>query len=566
MKRADQGANGAQRRGSLLGKLLISTSVGITAVFAVTGWIVQDRASRLTSLSLEEEVQSGLRAYESLWRARSEMLSTISLILSRMPDVRAAFSTGDEATIRDSAQEIWRPLSREDAVFLVCSPEGKVIASLGRVPPGLAPELEFVNSASAGFPAQRMGFEILGGTLFQTVVTPVYVSSSHEPVLINVLVAGYALDNGVADRLRASAGETRFEFRVAGRRVAESGGERRAAPAEFVRELRRPLTGLDGSAIGELRITRSFEAARQHVERLRRDIFLIWAVALVTGLLLIHLLARRFLRPLADLDTAAREVARGNFDVTLAPGGPDEIGRLSDSFNSMSVSLSEARAELIRNERIATIGRLSTSLVHDLRNPLASIYGGAELLVDSKLTGEQVKRLASNIYKSSRQIQDLLQDLIQVSRGREDHREPCRLAEVAGAAVEECRQAAEASNVKVETMIDGGLELTLARSRVERVFQNLINNAVEAMPAGGQMTISARQEEGAVVVEVADSGPGVPAEIRDRLFQPFVTSGKRSGLGLGLALSRQTMLDHGGDLWLEDGPGGARFHLRLPAG
>jgi signal transduction histidine kinase len=326
------------------------------------------------------------------------------------------------------------------------------------------------------------------------------------------------------------------------------------------------LTGLDGSAIGELRITRSFEAARQHVERLRRDIFLIWAVALVTGLLLIHLLARRFLRPLADLDTAAREVARGNFDVTLAPGGPDEIGRLSDSFNSMSVSLSEARAELIRNERIATIGRLSTSLVHDLRNPLASIYGGAELLVDSKLTGEQVKRLASNIYKSSRQIQDLLQDLIQVSRGREDHREPCRLAEVAGAAVEECRQAAEASNVKVETMIDGGLELTLARSRVERVFQNLINNAVEAMPAGGQMTISARQEEGAVVVEVADSGPGVPAEIRDRLFQPFVTSGKRSGLGLGLALSRQTMLDHGGDLWLEDGPGGARFHLRLPAG
>jgi signal transduction histidine kinase len=553
------------RRGSLLGKLLISTSIGITAVFAVTGWIVQDRASRLTALSLEEEVQSGLRAYEALWRARSEMLSSISLILSRMPDVRAAFSTGDEATIRDSAQEIWQPLSREDAVFLVCAPDGKVIASLGRVPPDLASTLPFVQSASAGFPGQRMGFEVLGGTLFQTVVTPVYVSTSREPALINVLVAGYALDNGVANRLRASAGETNFTFSVGGRQVAASNGGDIDVPPEFVRELRRPLRGLDEAAIGELRITRSFEAARQHVERLRRDIFMIWAVALCTGLLLIHFLARRFLRPLADLDSAAREIARGNFGVTLAPGAPDEIGRLSESFNSMSVSLREARAELIRNERIATIGRLSTSLVHDLRNPLAAIYGGAELLVDSNLTGEQVKRLASNIYKSSRRIQELLQDLIQVSRGKADHREPCRLIEVAGAAAEQCRPAADASAVRIAVDIDGGLELTLARSRVERVFQNLISNAVEAMPGGGTVTISARREGESVVVDVEDSGPGVPTEIHDRLFQPFVTSGKRSGLGLGLALSRHTLLDHGGDLWLDQRPGGARFRLRFPA-
>jgi signal transduction histidine kinase len=565
MKASGQGANGAHRRGSLLAKLLISTSVGITAVFAVTGWIVQDRASRLTALSLEEEVQSGLRAYEALWRARSEMLTSISLILSRMPDVRAAFSTGDEATIRDTAQEIWQPLAREDAVFLVCAPDGKVIASLSRVSPGLATTLGFVSNAAARFPEQQVGFEVLGGTLFQTVVTPVYVNSSQGMALINVLVAGYALDNGVADRLRASAGEASFTFSAGGRQVAKSSGGQSTVPREFVRELRRPLMGLDGSAIGELRITRSFEAARQHVERLRRDIFLIWAIALCTGLLLIHFLARRFLRPLAELDTAAREVARGNFEVTLAPGGRDEIGRLSDSFNSMSVSLSEARAELIRNERIATIGRLSTSLVHDLRNPLAAIYGGAELLVDSNLTGEQVKRLASNIYKSSRRIQELLQDLIQVSRGREDHREPCRLTEIAGAAAEECRQSADGCNVGIVVDIDCELEFILARSRVERVFQNLINNAVEAMPGGGQVTISARREAETVVVDVEDSGPGVPAEIRDRLFQPFVTSGKRSGLGLGLALSRQTVLDHGGDLWLEDGPGGARFRVRFPA-
>lgn len=550
---------------SLLGKLLLSTSLAVTVLFAVTGWIVQDRASRLTALSLEEEVQTGFRAYDALWRARAEMLSTISHVLSRMPDVRAAFSTGDAATIADTAGEIWSRMAREDAMFLVCDPQGAVIASLGRAPRPALKDLPFVRSAAQRFPVQSSGFLMLGGTLFQTVVTPVYVSTAREPALINVLVAGYAVDDGVAKRLQSSTGETHFEFLVGGRRVASSGSGPPATASPFMRELRRPLLDLEGQAIGELRISRSFDAARQHVERLRRDVFAIWAIALSAGLLLIWFLARRFLRPLAELDRAAREIAQGNYEVELEAQSGDEIGRLAGSFNSMSASLREAREELIRQERISTIGRLSASLVHDLRNPLAAIYGGAELLVDSVLSPEQVKRLASNIYKSSRRIQELLQDLLQVSRESAGQRESCRLADVVSAAVEDCRAASEARGVAVSVSIPEDLELTIARARVERVFLNLIGNAVEAMPGGGEIRITASRKEGALVATVEDNGPGVPESIRQRLFQPFVTAGKRSGLGLGLALSRQTILDHGGDLWLEAGEAGARFRLRIPA-
>lgn len=553
------------RGDSLLGKLLLSTSLAITVLFAITGWIVQNRASRLTSLSLEEEVQDGFLAYDALWRVRAEMLSSISLILSRMPDVRAAFSTGDAATIRDSAGEIWSPLAREDATFLVCGPRGDVIASLGKDAHLPAKELPFVRSAAARFPSQSSGFQVLGGTLFQTVVTPVYVNTQREPALINVLVAGYSVDDGVAKRLQASTGDTRFEFTVSGGTIAASSREPLPASSPFVRDLRRPLLDLDGKPMGELHISRSFDAARQHLSRLRRDIVTIWAIALCAGLILIYALARRLLSPLAELDHAAREIAQGNYNVKLEPGAPDEIGRLSDSFNSMTTALKEAREELIRQERISTIGRLSTSLVHDLRNPLAAIYGGAELLMDSQLTPDQMKRLALNIYKSSRRIQELLQDLIEVSRERPDHREPCRLLEVVRAAIEDCGQALEAGGIHTTVEIPDDLELILARSRVERVFQNLISNAVEAMPGGGELRISVEREKGAVVVVVSDSGPGVPLAIRERLFQPFVTAGKRSGLGLGLALSRQTVLDHCGDLWLDPSPSGARFCLRLPA-
>jgi signal transduction histidine kinase len=107
------------------------------------------------------------------------------------------------------------------------------------------------------------------------------------------------------------------------------------------------------------------------------------------------------------------------------------------------------------------------------------------------------------------------------------------------------------------------VETRLVRSRIERVFVNLIANSMEAMPDGGEIRIGVRKALGCVLVAVEDTGPGIPYRIRDRLFVPFVTEGKANGLGLGSALCRQTILDHGGDMWAEPADG-ARFVIRLP--
>ena len=158
-----------------------------------------------------------------------------------------------------------------------------------------------------------------------------------------------------------------------------------------------------------------------------------------------------------------------------------------------------------------------------------------------------------------------MQDLVNVGRGKTEGAEMCRLSEVAAAARDSLAPAAEAQGVRVTIDIPNSIELPLERARVERVFVNLIDNAIEAMPAGGAIRISASLSPDGVIIEVADTGPGISPEIRDHLFQPFVSSGKKNGLGLGLALSRQTILDHGGDMWVESEPGrGARFFFRLP--
>ncbi len=119
---------------SLLPKLLLSTSVALTVLFTATGWMVQRHVVSMTEQTLEYETRAAFQAYESLWRSRADQLATTSLILSRMSDVRSAFNTGDPATIRDAAGELWQKISRHDAIFVVCDPHGHVIAALGQVP------------------------------------------------------------------------------------------------------------------------------------------------------------------------------------------------------------------------------------------------------------------------------------------------------------------------------------------------------------------------------------------------------------------------------------------------
>jgi signal transduction histidine kinase len=505
---------------TLLWKVLLAISLTLTALFGITGWIVQNYAIRTTTQSLEAEVRSSLSAYQSVWRARTEALAGISLILSNMSDVRRAFSTGDQATIRDTAGELWSKVSSRGAIFLVTDPQGHVIASLGgsnisdAKTSAWADQLSVVTEATSAFPRQASGFLKEAGSLYQVVVTPVYVQASGGEALLNVLVAGFAIDAAIASELKQSTGGSDFVFRVDRRPIVSTLATNDFPPGALSNLT--PLLDVQGKPIGELYILRSFTASQHRIDDLRRQITIVWLIAIVAGLLLTWL---------------------------------------------MFVSIRSARDELVRQERIFTIGRLATSIVHDLRNPLAAVYGGAEMLVDSDLPPESVKRLARNIYRSSQQIQELLQDLLDVSRGKSPSQEICRLSDVVDAAC----QSVPHEQVDIHQEISPDIEIPLERARMERVFTNLLGNAVEAMPGGGAIHIRAIRNGKSVVVEVEDTGPGVSQEIRERLFEPFVSAGKKNGLGLGLALSRQTVQAHGGEIWADaKGASGARFFVRLP--
>jgi signal transduction histidine kinase len=412
--------------------------------------------------------------------------------------------------------------------------------------------------------------------LFQVVITPVYVDAPGGAGLLNVLVTGYGVDTAVATRLKEETGGSDFVFAAGGHVITSTlpaGAtdaimprllSRQTSPNDDYLALPTELLDVGGAPIGELFILRSFAEARRRISMLRSTIVALWLTAMSAALLVTYFVARRIMRPVAELDRAAAEIAHQNYDYRVDVRSGDELGRLATTFNAMCESIQDAREDLTRQERIATIGRLSTSIVHDLRNPLAAIYAGSEMLVDGNLPPPQIKRLATNIYRASRLIQEMLQQLLNASRGRSGTAEVCAVRDVVSAAWASVEASAEAHHVALVSEVPEGVECPMERARMERVFSNLFENAVEVMPGGGTVLIHALQQSLQVEIVVKDTGPGIGPEVRGRLFQPFATSGKKNGLGLGLALSRQTLLDHGGDLWVDGEGPGAEFHMRLP--
>jgi signal transduction histidine kinase len=205
------------------------------------------------------------------------------------------------------------------------------------------------------------------------------------------------------------------------------------------------------------------------------------------------------------------------------------------------------------------------SLLHDLRNPLSTISAGAEVLIGTRLSESQIHRVARNLYGASARMKELLDEVFSCLGRTNGGLTPCDIRELITSAVDKVALVADSQSVKIVQSAPESMMITLDRQRIERVLVNLLVNALDAMPRGGYIRVSAVLEPRAVLIKVRDTGPGIDPEIQQLLFQPFATASKPRGLGLGLAFSRQAVLDHGGKMWLETGGHGACFAFCLPS-
>lgn len=278
--------------------------------------------------------------------------------------------------------------------------------------------------------------------------------------------------------------------------------------------------------------------------------------------------ARRVLRPLGAVTERARAVARGDLEPQKAVVSDDEIGELAGTFEQMVGAIARANEQLVVAERLATIGKMAAHVTHEIRNPLSSIALNLELLEEQLPSHDaEARTLFRAIGKEVERLSGLSRQYLAFARSKLPTREP----EDVGALVEEAlafvKLDLEKHDIRVAVDVEPSLPpVSCDEGQIKQVLLNLLQNARDAMSGGGEVKVSVRAEGDEVVISVDDQGPGVPAELRERLFEPFYTT-KSHGTGLGLAITQHIAASHGGSIACETAPGGsgARFVLRLPA-
>jgi nitrogen fixation/metabolism regulation signal transduction histidine kinase len=305
------------------------------------------------------------------------------------------------------------------------------------------------------------------------------------------------------------------------------------------------------------------------VDMQRRYVWLLLAaLVVVVSLLAAWLaatLARGMTRPLADVASALERVAAGDLESPLEPAGAREVRSLGVSFNAMRERLAAAREQLRMAEREAAWREVARRLAHEIKNPLTPMRLSLHRLQRRASTVPAAERAAvedslAALLTEVEHLSRLAEQFSRYARLPEPHLEPIDLAAVA----REVGALHEPDGLTLTMETSTPLPVTGDRLLLSRALHNLLLNACEASPAGSTVELRSLRESGQAVVEVLDRGPGLPAELQARVFEPYVSS-KQRGSGLGLSLVRDIATQHGGTVTLDDREGGgARARLTLP--
>jgi two-component system NtrC family sensor kinase len=336
----------------------------------------------------------------------------------------------------------------------------------------------------------------------------------------------------------------------------------------------------------------------------RTDVMLTFLIVCVFGLVVVfaltYVITRRTISPLEEIVAATRKIVAGDLSVRVSAASNDEIGDLAGSFNDMVSSLQTStreveewgrtleervrertdqliavQAQMARSEKLASIGRLAAGVAHSINNPLGGILS-LSMLAEEGCADPVLKSDLDTIAKQALRCREIVKGLLEFSHQTEAQATRTAVNTIAEGAVQLLQRQAVFHNITIERRFQPDLpDVIIDSGQLQEVLTNLVLNAVDAMETGGGLTIETasavdsrepRQPRTEVLVRVADTGKGIPAEAMPLLFEPFFTTkavGK--GTGLGLAIAHGVVTRAGGRIEVDSSPAGTVFTIHLPA-
>ncbi len=563
--------------------LLVLAMAMVIAVAAVLSlFLIRHRLGQQVTSALSADLNHSVAAFQNMQAEQLGVLEHENALLAELPTLKALMTSGDDLTIQNGAREFW-DLSGAD-LFIMADPSGRIVAGYSRQPK-VVPTLSDGLQSLLASPDKH--YLIAGGSLYACASRPLYFGSETEGTLLGYLVSGISVDRMIGDISHPTGVGVVFLSGATSVAATLPPDQRRSLvqKAASIEKASGTVTvklgneyfliasrNLSATATSPLNLVflESFKPAEQSIDRIDKMIFLAGLLALFSGTLLMIIVSRLVTQPLEELSESVRAFGLGNIEYQIPRHGTREVRELSAAFSSMRSEIREANQQVLESERLATIGRMASSVSHDLRHYLAAIYANAEFLASDRFTVNERAEIFSEIGLAVNGTTEMIESLLIFSRtGASVTRHPERTAALVNRAAALVRTHPEAEAVRVVTQCVDAAD-TIASvdgKQIERAVSNLILNACQSarrVGADAAVVVAVEPRDDQIVISVTDNGPGVPDKIRESLFDPFVSEGKQQGTGLGLTLAHCVAREHGGEVVLVSSqPGKTIFEMKI---
>ena len=559
---------------TILDRFRMRTTLLVPLLFVSFGWtvisllILRVIVQQQTQTDLTSDLRHSVTTYQNLQHQRSEMLRREAALLAALPTLKALMTSNDTGTIEDAGAAFWKT-SKSD-IFALFATDGKLIAVYANGAPVSPSAMESLTQPHLQDAAEPF-YLALSGRLYEVATQPLIFGPARTGTPLGFLAVGYAIDETVAREV-SQAAEAEVAFSAKGAIVATTlspqlqenlrtefsqlaySSEDRAVKLGKQKylgtavALAKPDSGTTGAP--QLVVLKSFQKGQALARRVNQWVHFLGLLALAAGAAILQSISRSITRPLAGLVDGARALGEGDYTYRLSDDGAEEVRELSRAFERMRVELQRTQKDLLTSERLATIGRMASSISHDLRHYLSAMYANAEFMSDEKLPQTEREELFAEVRSAVLGMTELLDSLLLFTQtGRALHPEFESVALIMQRALGMLRAHPAVRDVKISLHGLSSLVAYVDANKLGRAVYNLLLNGCEAARRGtppAAVTLTLAEDESFIRIHVSDTGPGVSESVRRTMFLPFVSAGKESGIGLGLTLAEQVASEHGG--------------------
>ena len=572
---------------SLRSRIFLTSALLAVLSIGAAIYLVSVRVTRELEESLQHEIRSTGDLVEQLRTTRAQAISIMARLIADAPTLKAALSTDDPATVQNNAPIYQNQLNAN--LLFVTNKTGDVLATVGASSRAalVADSQPSVRKAIDG--SESLSLIPQPDGILHLVTVPITLGITH-PDILGTLSVGFLLDDAFARQLKQVTG-SEIAFGMDGQILAST-LPRTARPAlstlvraadanananvtigdeEYVvLPLRLAPAETAGFAKGPVAlILRSRTEQLRFLQAIHTELGVTAVIAVILATVLSFAVARTITRPLATITAVMREVAATG-DLTRkivlsdASRWHDEDAQLlATTFNTLTDSIAQAQREISQRERLSSLGRLSTVIAHEVRNPLMIIKAALHTLRQSNVSGVAVREAAADIDGEVVRLNRIVNEVLDFARPIRFQLAPTDINAL-------CRESAMAAQVSPGARVDVQLDqaVPVIRTDAERVriaLVNLIVNARHAMDSDtASVSVSTRVAGNTVAIAIADRGAGIARTDLPRIFDPYFTT-KRGGTGLGLPIAKNIVEGLGGAITVSSTPGqGTEIRIELP--